>query len=143
MQTEDGGVPRLSVSSPFFSISSKELVAELGMARDGFHDAVLGIHPQRKRASLSLQPAAVSTQMFEKRSALHGTTRVSRWASGGTPRNASSRQSSRITAIASARFALHSSVVPPCPLAPGISGQYLMYPVSAFSIIAERLQHHV
>jgi hypothetical protein len=69
-------------------------------------------------------------QMPEQVSSFHSRATVSRIASAGTPRKPSSRRSCRIKAMASRRFCRHSSTVSPCPLAPGISGQYAQYPPS-------------
>ena len=76
-------------------------------------------------------------QLSEQVSSFHSRATVSRIASAGTPRKPSSRRSCRIRAMASRRFCRHSSTVSPCPLAPGISGQYAQYPPSdACSITA-------
>src|SRR5215210_2768798 len=54
----------------------------------------------------------------------------------GTPRKASSRRSSRMREIASFRLSRHSSRVRPCPLPPGISGQYEINHSPSLSIVA-------
>jgi hypothetical protein len=77
-------------------------------------------------------PPQVSQQGLTPRS----TTTTSRIASSGSPRKASWRRSSRIKAMASAKFCRHSSRVWPWPLAPAISGQYAIYQSPSRSMIA-------
>ena len=101
-------------------------VRDLCMARHGFYGAGRRIHPKGMRATLALEHASVLPQVAKQRAALHSTVTVSRSASGGRPRRPSSRRSSRISAIASAKLARASSFVRPWPFAPGISGQYAM-----------------
>jgi hypothetical protein len=86
--------------------------------------------------TLTLKITAMSPKVPKKRSTLHSMTTTSFIASGGIPLNESSLRSSIIKLIASVRLFRHSSIVLPCPLAPGISGQYAMYQSSSFSIIA-------
>src|ERR1041384_501866 len=74
--------------------------------------------------------------MCQQRTAFHCTMTISRIASGGAARNASSRRSSRMSAMASIRFCRHSSMVCPCPFAPGTSGQVAMYQSPSCSINA-------
>ena len=61
---------------------------------------------------------------------------TSRMASLGTPRRPSSRRSSSSRSIASAKLSRASSLVLPCPLAAGISGQEAMYQSSPHSMTA-------
>ncbi len=70
-------------------------------------------------------------------SALHAISTFSRIASSGNPRRMSSLRSSKISSMASLKFSFASSIVSPCPFAPGISGHIAQYPPSgAGSIIA-------
>lgn len=79
------------------------------------------IKPMPRRSTPAVKrPPSPSSQQSRS---LHEIETVPVIASLGTPRRASWRRSSRIRAIASARLARHSSIVLPCPLAPGISGQ--------------------
>src|ERR1700676_1322492 len=65
--------------------------------------------------------------MAEESLALHPTMTSSRSASGGVARKESCRLFSRRSAIASRRFARHSSRDLPWPFAPGTSAQYAIY----------------
>src|SRR2546426_12689907 len=64
--------------------------------------------------------------MLKQCAPLHLIVTFSRIAFGGIPRRPSSRLSSRISLIASARLSNASSLLLPWPLAPGISGLYAM-----------------
>ena len=88
------------------------------------------------RATLTLQVAAIFAKVAKQGAPFHPRVTVSRIASGGVPRRASSRRSCKMRAIASARLLLASSFVLPCPFAPGISGQYAINHSSSCSIIA-------
>ena len=61
----------------------------------------------------TLQVATISTKMAKQGTSLYVTVIVSRMASGGIPRSPSSLRSSRMSAIASARFSRASSFVVP------------------------------
>ena len=74
--------------------------------------------------------------MAKQGALFHPRVTVSRIASGGVPRRASSRRSCKMRAIASARLLLASSCVLPCPFATGISGQYAINHSSSCSMIA-------
>lgn len=113
-----------------------QLVRNLVVARHRLHSSASRIRPKRVRPPLTLQVATESAEVAEQRRALHLTRTVSRSASGGRPRNASSRRSSRINEIASAKLWRASSFVLPCPFAPGTSGQYAMNQSSSRSMIA-------
>lgn len=116
--------------------SPGEDVGDFGVTRHGLYVACLRIFPKRVLFAFSPQNAAVPPKMPEKPIELHPTTRSSCLASGGSARSDSSRLCSRIKAIASRRFARHSSRVFPCPLAPGTSAQYAMYHGPSCSTIA-------
>ena len=88
-----------------------------------FDPAGAGIDPKGVRAALTFQKTTVAAQMPQEFFSFHPTATSSRVASAGRPRRASSRLSSRIRSIASDRFFRQSSLVWPCPFAPGISGQ--------------------
>jgi hypothetical protein len=77
-------------------------------------------HPESRRL---LNPQIASLIRQINHTQLHSTITTSRRASGGTPRSASARRSSRLSAIASTRLVRASSLVLPWPLAPGTSGQ--------------------
>jgi hypothetical protein len=98
-------------------------VWDLGVARHGFDGPCLRVTPQRVLTTLAFKIAAVLAQVMEQGAFFDLTVTVSSSASGGSPRRASCRLSSRMRAIASARLARASSLVSPCPFAPGISGQ--------------------
>lgn len=66
----------------------------------------------------------MQTQVSQQVAKLHSIVTMSRSASGGRPRRASSRRSSRMSEMASATLLRASSFVLPCPLAPGTSGQF-------------------
>jgi len=85
---------------------------------------------------LTLQETAVTAQVPKQLPLFHSTTTVSLIAESGTPRRASWRRSSRMSAMASARFARASSDVRPWPFAPGISGEYAMNHSSSRSMMA-------
>jgi hypothetical protein len=102
---------------------SGKAVGNFRVTRNCFDTAGAWVCPQRVRTSFALKVATVPPKMLEQRAPFHLTVTVSRIASGGTPRSASSRRSSRISSIASAKFSRASSLVRPCPFAPGISGQ--------------------
>ena len=106
------------------------------MAGNGFSVARLRILPKCVLAALPPQYATMPAEMPEQPLALHPTTTNSCLASGGRARKDSSRLCSRTRAIASRRFARHSSRVLPCPLAPGTSAQYPTYHGPSCSTIA-------
>src|ERR1039457_7003470 len=106
------------------------------MTRNGLSMARLRVLPKRVFFALSPQHATMRAMVSEKSFALHPTTTSSCLASGGRARRDSSRLYSRIRAIASRRFARHSSRVLPCPLAPGTSAQYPTYHEPSCSTIA-------
>ncbi len=68
--------------------------------------------------------------------AFHPTTTSSLTTSGGRERKDSSRRYSEMLAIASRRFAMHSSRDLPWPFAPGTSAQYPIYHGPSCSTIA-------
>src|SRR5438093_3975416 len=74
--------------------------------------------------------------MLKQCAPLHLIVTFSRIAFGGIPRRPSSRLSSRISLIASARLSNASSLLLPWPLAPGISGLYAMNHGPSCSMIA-------
>src|SRR5204862_7395783 len=90
-----------------------EVIGNLLVSRNSLDVARERITPQFMFFTLTLQIAAVPPQMTEEFFLLHSTTTVSRVAPAGTPRRASSRRSSRISAMASPRFARASSRVRP------------------------------
>ncbi len=98
-------------------------VRELAVMRNSLNLIASRVEPQGIGTALSLKTAAGLSQTLQEDSAFHSSVTVSHSASAGTPRSASSRRSSRISAIAPARLRRASSFVCPCPLAPGISGQ--------------------
>jgi hypothetical protein len=104
-----------------------EVVGNLGVTGNSFDRAGSGVGPEGVGSTFSLEHTPVFAQVFQESAALHFTVTVSRSASGGTPRSPSSRRSSRMSAMASARLRRASSFVRPCPLAPGISGLYAIY----------------
>src|ERR1035437_868752 len=106
------------------------------MARNGFSVAGLRVLPKCVFSALPPQYATMPAEMPEQSLDLHPTTTSSCLASGGSARKDSSRLLSRIRAIASRRFARHSSRVLPCPLAPGTSAQYPTYHEPSCSTIA-------
>jgi hypothetical protein len=106
------------------------------MPGDRLHGTSCGIAPQRVRSPLALQITSMLSEVLQKSAPLHSTITVSRSASAGTPRSESSRLSSKISAMASAKLVRASSFDRPCPLAPGISGQYAMYQSPSRSMMA-------
>jgi hypothetical protein len=98
-------------------------VRDLAATRHGLDCAGFRIAPQRVPTTLALQIAAVAYRITKQIATPHFTITGSRSASGGNPRSASSRRSSRISFIASDRLRRASSLVFACPLAPGISAQ--------------------
>jgi hypothetical protein len=113
-----------------------EEVGDFSVTGDGISVARLRILPKCALAALPPQYATMPAGMPEQPLALHPTTTNSCLASGGRARKDSSRLCSRIKAIASRRFARHSSRVLPCPLAPGTSAQYPTYQGPSCSTIA-------
>ena len=97
-----------------------EPVGNLHMAGYRFDRAGAGVAPQRMRGALALEVAAVSPEMPQENTSLHGTTTVSRSASSGSPRNPSSRRSRRMSSIAFARLSRASRFVRPWPVAPAL-----------------------
>jgi len=100
-----------------------EAVGERRVPRHRLHRTGLGMAPQGMGTALTLEVTPVPPQMLEQTAPFPPTITVSRMASGGTPRQPSSRRSARINAMASARLSRASSGVWPWPLAPGISRQ--------------------
>jgi hypothetical protein len=94
------------------------------MARYRLSVTSLWILPKSVLLALSAQDATITAKVPEKPFAPHPTTTGSCLASGGKARRDSSRLCSRMSAIASRKFARHSSCVLPCPFAPGNSAQY-------------------
>src|SRR5512138_2873484 len=86
----------------------RELVGNLSMSRDCFDLPGSWVTPKGMFAPFSFEIAAVLAQVSQQRATLHCKTTVSRMASWGTPRSASSRRSSRINSMAPARFLRHS-----------------------------------
>src|SRR5947207_14523910 len=105
---------------------SRQVVGNFDVAGHGFYATVLRIGPKGMLTALALEDATELAQMSQQRRALHPTVTVDWMASAGAPRKPSSRRSSRMRAIASARLALDSSIVRPWPFAPGISRQYAL-----------------
>jgi hypothetical protein len=73
--------------------------------------ALVGL--QFKGTSFSLQITTVPSQVLKERASLHLMVTVSRIASGGRPRRPSSRRSSRMSLMASAKLSRASSLVFP------------------------------
>ena len=90
------------------------------LQRDRFADSL----PKSMLFALPAQHGTITAKAPEKRFAPHPTTTGSCLASGGKARRDSSRLCSRMSAIASRKFARHSSCVRPWPFAPGSSAQY-------------------
>jgi len=109
--------------SEFLAYFSGKLLGNFSMSRHCLHRTVRWIHPKRMGSSFSFEVATVPTQMPQEDLPLHQIATTSRIASSGNPRMASSRRSSSSSEIAAAKLALHSSIVLPCPFAPGTSGQ--------------------
>jgi hypothetical protein len=105
---------------------ASEVVADLCVPRHGLCGASGGIGPQRMGGTFTFEDTPMTPQVQQEGAALHVRTTVSLSASGGTARRPSVRRSSKINAIACRRLSRASSLVCPCPLAPGISGQYAM-----------------
>ena len=102
----------------------RQQVRDFGVGRDGFQVTGLWILPKGMFFTLAAQHAPVTPEVPEKSLALHPTTTGSCLASGGKARSDSSRRCARMSAIASRKFARHSSCVVPWPFAPGTSAQY-------------------
>jgi len=81
------------------------------MSRHRFYVPRPRIAPELVFFPLPFQETAVAAEVSKQLSLFHSTTTVSRTAPAGTPRRASSRRSSRISAIAAARLARASSDV--------------------------------
>ena len=113
----------------------REEIGDLGVARDGLGVAGLRVLPEGMFLAFSSQHAAVAAKMPEDL-ALHPITISSCLASGGSARKDSSRLCTRMSAIASRRFARHSSRDLPWPFAPGTSAQYATYHGPSCSTIA-------
>ena len=96
----------------------------------------LWILPKGMFFTLAAQHAPVTPEVPEKSLALHPTITGSCLASGGKARSDSSRRCARISAIASRKFARHSSCVVPWPFAPGTSAQYATNQGPSLSTIA-------
>ena len=94
------------------------------MPRYGFDPACLDTRPKGMGATFALQVAPILTKVSQEFVPFHPTATNSRIAVVGKPRSASSRRSFKIKSMASDRLLRHSALVLPCPLAPGISGQY-------------------
>lgn len=105
---------------------ASESVRDLGVPRHRFRVSCPWVGPQRVACSLTLEVTPMLPQVAEQVATLHLTVTVSRTAFGGRPRRPSSRRSSRISEIAEDRFSRASSLLLPCPFAPGISGAYAM-----------------
>ena len=85
--------------------------------------ASIWIAPQRMRTSFAFEMATMPPKVSGvDYSVSWDGDYFSDGFGGGTPRNPSSRRSSRISAMTSAKFSRTSSGVLPWPLAPGISG---------------------
>jgi len=92
---------------------AREMIGDLLMSWNRLDVTGEGIAPELVFFTLALQKTAISAQMAEELFLFHSTTTVSRVAPAGTPRRASSRRSSRMSAIASPRFVRASSRVRP------------------------------
>ena len=114
----------------------RQQVRDFGVARNGFHVTGLWILPKGMFFTLAAQHAPVTPEVPEKSLALHPTITGSCLASGGKARSDSSRRCARISAIASRKFARHSSCVVPWPFAPGTSAQYATNQGPSLSTIA-------
>src|SRR5579872_60522 len=106
------------------------------MSRHCLSVAGLWVFPKSVFFALSTYDATVTAKVPEQPFALHPTITGSCLASGGRARKDSSRLCSRINAMASRKFARHSSSVLPCPLAPGTSAQYATNQGPSRSMIA-------
>ena len=101
-------------------------VGNLGVPRHRFDRSRRRVGPQRVRSPFAFQVASVLSKMAKQVAPLHPTMTFSRLADAGTPRRPSFRRSSRMSAIALDKLFSAAAFVRPCPLAPGISGQYAM-----------------
>jgi hypothetical protein len=99
-------------------------VCNFGVPGNGFHVTSLRILPQSVFFALAVQHTPLRRRCRRSPSRLIRQSRVSCLASGGRARRDSSRRCSKISAIASRKFAWHSACVFPCPFAPGTSAQY-------------------
>jgi hypothetical protein len=102
-----------------------------------FNDASGRVDPKGMFRSLTFKIAPGAAQAFLEKTSFHAIVKDCRTASAGRLRRQSSRRSSISSLIAARRFSVASSIVSPCPLAPGNSGQTAQYPPSgADSIMA-------
>jgi len=106
------------------------------MPRNCFNVTSLWIFPKSVLFAFAAQHATVTAKVAQKPFAFHPTITGSCLALGGKARRDSSRLCSRISAIASRKFARHSSCVFPCPFAPGTSAQYATNQGPSCSMIA-------
>ena len=88
-------------------------VGNLDVSGDCFGVTRLRIFPKGMLLAFPANDAPAAPEMPDQRFTFHPTTTSSCFASGGMERNDSSRRCSRIMAIASRRFARHSSRVAP------------------------------
>jgi len=91
------------------------------------HFNTYGMGPPRSCQSVGTSSSpgytSVTAKAPQRPLAFHPTITGSCLASGGKARRVYSRRCSKMRAIASRRFARHSSCVFPCPFAPGASAQ--------------------
>jgi hypothetical protein len=81
-----------------------KLIGDLGVPRYGLDLTRQRVDTQGMATALALELAPVTAKVTQEIAALHRTVTVVRTASDGTPRNPSSRRSSRTRAIASERL---------------------------------------
>lgn len=86
---------------------------EIGMPRHSFDGTGRRVALQRVGRAFALEITSVAPQMDKRALPLHATVTVSRSASSGNPRSASSRRSCRIRAVAAARLSRASALVRP------------------------------
>jgi exodeoxyribonuclease III len=108
----------------FWDYERNQEVGDFSVPRNCFSVTGLWIFPESMLFALAAYYATIATKVPEKPFTLHPTITGCCLASGGSARRVSSRLCSRISAIASRKFARHSSCVFPCPFAPGTSAQY-------------------
>jgi hypothetical protein len=92
---------------------ARQLVGNLSMARDRLDGTSVGVSPKGVGPTFPLKITTMLPEMQKQRASFHDSTTVSRSASTGTPRKESSRRSSRISAIDSAKLSRASCLVRP------------------------------
>jgi hypothetical protein len=119
----------------------RQQVGDFGVARNGFHVTGLWILPKGMFFTLAAQHAPVTPEVPEKPLGASSNDHESCLASGGKARSDSSRRCARMSAIASRKFARHSSCVVPWPFAPGTSAQYATNHGSSLDDRGELVSH--